>query len=161
MDREERAQIRRMVLECRRILESELDELLRLHGLLSDRKISVPSDRQETRSVIEEALNRESGDYAEARRRYLKHAAFTLLNRFLALRVSEATGLIKETVLTRPEYGDRSRRERDLADADPNLAVQPERLAHEALREAFAEMEEQIPILFRSTDPYALLLPRL
>lgn len=161
MTREERSQIRQMVLNCRRRLQEEFDQLLRQYGLLPDRKINVPPDRQEMRAKLDEALSRESSDYARARQRYLKHAVFTFLNRLIALRVAEANRLIAETVIPRPEYGDRSRRERDLADADPNLAVNPERLSHEALKQAYAEMRNHIPLLFRDDDPYALLLPRL
>ena len=165
MTREERGRIRQMVLACRQALEREFDDLLRLYGLMPDRALpagSLPSDRRGIREGLDDALRREySQDYTQARRRYLKHTAFTFLNRLLALRVAEANGLITETVIPRPEYGGRSQRERDLADEDPALATDPQRLAHEALRRAFAEMRGHIPLLFRDNDPYALLLPRL
>lgn len=162
MNREERNQIRQMVLTCRRLLqEEEFDQLLRLHGLLPDRKVNAPPDRGAMRAALDEALAREGPDYNLARPRYLKYAAFTFLNRLLALKAAEANGLIAETVATRPEYGNRSRREYDLADADPELAVSPERLAQEALKQAFAELRTHIPLLFQEDDPYALLLPRL
>lgn len=161
MNREDRAQIRQVVLECRRILEEEFDQLLRLHGLLPDRKVGVPPERETYRVIIDEALFRESADYSVARRRFIKYAAFTFLNRLIVLRLAEAHGLIPETVLTRPEYGDRSRRERDLADNDANLAVNPEKLTYEALKQAFFEMGAFIPLLFHKEDPYGLLMPRL
>ena len=165
MNREQRAQIRQVVLECRRLLEQEFDELLRLYGILPEHAMAperLPPERREVRERFDAALAREaSQDYSHARQRYLKHAAFTFLNRLLALRMAEASGLLVETVITRPEYGDRSRRERDLADFDPGLAVVPERLAHEALRQAFAEMRKSLPLLFQDDDPYALLLPHL
>lgn len=161
MNREDRSQIRQMVLTCRRLLQEEFDQLLRLHGLLPDRKVNAPPDRGAMRAALDEALAREGLDYNLARPRYLKYAAFTFLNRLLALKAAEANGLIAETVTTQPEYGNRSRREYDLADADPELAVSPERLAQEALKQAFAELRTHIPLLFREDDPYALLLPRL
>ncbi len=161
MDREDRARIRRTVLACRRLLEEEYDALLTLYGFLPERPVGVPEDRKEISERLREALGREGSEYREARRRYIKHAAFTFLNRLLALRVAEAHGLIPETVRTRPEFGDRSRRERDLADSDPDLALRSEGLAHTALREAFAEMRNFVPLLFAEEDPYALLLPRL
>ena len=163
LSREQRAQIRQAVLRCRQILTEEFDQLLRQHGILPERIISVPQDRQEVQRKLQEAISREASDFQEARKRYLKHAVFTFLNRLLALRVAEANGLIVETVATRPEYGDRSRRERDLSDEHPELATQPEKLAHEALRLAFSEMREKMNehLLFRSDSPYGILMPRL
>lgn len=161
MNREDRSRIRQVVLACRRILQEEYDQLLRLHGLLPDRRLNPPRGRQAVRAKLDEAVAREGSDYERARRRYIKHAAFTFLNRVLALRLAEVNGLIAETIIVRREYGDRSRRERDLLDVDPHLAMDPERLAHEALRRAFAEIRAHVPLLFREADPYALLLPRL
>jgi len=161
MDREERARVRQMVLSCRKVLEAELDELLRTHGLLPDQEVSVPPDRREVQVRLKEALKREANRYSEARKRFVRNSAFTLLNRLLCLRMAEEVELIAETVRPRPEYGGRSRRERDLADSNPQLGAQPEALSHEALRQAFLEMQEHIPLLFRPDDPYCLLLPRL
>lgn len=161
MNRQERAQIRQAVLESRRILEQEYDQLLRLHGLLPDKKIDAPPGRKETRAILDDVLSRESFDYNVARKRFIKYAAFTFLNRLLALLLAEAHRLTVETVFPRPEYGDRSRRERDLADMNPALAVSPEKLAHEAIKQAFDELGQFIPLLFSPEDPYGLLLPRL
>jgi len=163
LSREQRAQIRQAVLRCREILRDAFDQLLTYYGILPDRIVSVPQDRQEVQRRLQEAISREAADFREARERYLKHAVFTFLNRLLALRVAEANGLIVETVATRPEYGNRSRRERDLADAYPDLATQPEKLAQEALRLAFSEMREKMNehLLFRDDSPYAILMPRL
>jgi len=163
LSREQRAQIRQAALRCREILRDAFDQLLTYYGILPDRIVSVPQDRQEVQRRLQEAISREAADFREARERYLKHAVFTFLNRLLALRVAEANGLIVETVATRPEYGNRSRRERDLADAYPDLATQPEKLAQEALRLAFSEMREKMNehLLFRDDSPYAILMPRL
>jgi len=161
MNRQERAEIKRMVLACRKILEQELDELLRTYGLLPDRVVPVPEDRKEVKARLEEAIHREAEEYPTARIRYIRNAAFTLLNRLLCLRMAEEHGLITETVVTRPEYGGRSKRERDLADEEPELAANPEKLSQEALRRAFGEMRAHIPLLFRPDDPYGMLLPRL
>ncbi|MGY4706951.1 Eco57I restriction-modification methylase domain-containing protein [Candidatus Bipolaricaulota sp. J31] len=161
MNRQERAKIRQMVLACRKVLEQELDELLRMHGLLPERVVSVPGDRGEVQARLEEAIHREAKEYPAARERYIRNAAFTLLNRLICLRMAEEHGLITETVVARPEYGGRSKRERDLADEEPELAANPEKLSQEALRRAFGEMRAHIPLLFRPDDPYGLLLPRL
>jgi hypothetical protein len=109
---------------------------------------------------LDEAIEREGKSYPEARRRWLRHAAFTFLNRLLALRLAEAHGLIPETVVTRPQYGNRSLRERDLADHDPILGANPDRLWRRAWEDALAELD--IPLLSpRKEDPYSILTPRL
>ncbi|MEW6275259.1 MAG: DNA methyltransferase [Bacillota bacterium] len=163
MDREQRGRIRQLVLFCRQRLEQEFDELLRLHGLLPERALpagGLPGERLVRREELDWALLREGLPYHEARRRWLGHAAFTFLNRLFALRVAEVHGVIKETVITRPRYGNRSLRERDLVDADPALTADPAELARRALAEASAELA--IPLLFlHSGDPYSILDPRL
>lgn len=163
MNREERNSIRRMVLFCRRQLETEFDELLRLHGIFPDRTLpaeDIPRERIEKHAELTCSIERENLPPGEAKKRWILHAGFTYLNRLLALRVAEVNGLIKETIAVHPAYGNRSLRERDLADADPGLAMDPERLAVQALSEAFAELN--IPLLFqRESDPYSLLWPRL
>lgn len=163
MNREERAQISRAIFFCRDQLEAEFDQLLRLYGLLPDRILPadrLPGERREKHGQLVRALEREGLEYGAARRRWVTHAAFTFLNRLLALRVAEIHGLIKETVITRAQYGGRSLRERDLADADPALATAPEDLARAALREAAQELA--IPLLFSGEEgPYTLLEPRL
>lgn len=161
MDTSQRSQVRQMVLACRRVLVEEFDQLLCLFGLLPEKRLSAPPDRQAIRSRLDDALQREGGDYPKARQRYVRSAAYTFLNRLLALRLSEAHGLIVETIRTRPEYGDRSRRERDLADAQPEALVDPEAFIQRSLEEAYREVRAFIPLLFREDDPYALLTPRL
>jgi SAM-dependent methyltransferase len=161
MDKEQRDRIRPMVLACRKYLTEEFDRQLRLCGLLSDSKIDAPPQQQRIRLLLEEALNREGQDYSKARSRYIRSAAYTFLNRILALRVSEAHGLIVETIQTKPEYGDRSKRERDLADRESTLMANPELYVQKALQEAYNEASVYVPMLFREDDPYALLTPGL
>lgn len=163
MNREERGVIRQLVLNSRRLLEEEFEQLLRLYGLLPENSLpleKIPAKRREKREKLDRVLEREGLPYPEARRRWVRHAAFTFLNRLLALRVAEVHGLIRETVVTRPEYGNRSLRERDLADFYPELAADPQKLSYRALEEACAELA--VPLLFQTEgDPYSLLKPRL
>jgi hypothetical protein len=163
LKQEERAEIRRTVLYCRSVLEEEFDERLRLVGFLANRTLPadrLPADRREIRQQLDLAFERENLPYKEARQRWIRHRAFTFLNRVLALRVAEVHGLITETIIMRPEYGNRSLRERDLADADPVLAVDGAALARRAFGEACLELN--IPVLFVSSqEPYGLVEPSL
>ena len=122
LSKEQRRKIEGVVLRSRKLLEDEFDRLLRTYGLMPERAIErIAEEKQAVRRKLEVALKRESEDYDKARRRYVKYATFTFLNRILALRISEVHGLMKETVITRTEYGERSGRERDLLDMHPEL----------------------------------------
>ena len=162
LSKEQRRKIEGVVLRSRKLLEDEFDRLLRTYGLMPERAIErITEEKQAVRRKLEVALKRESEDYDKARRRYVKYAAFTFLNRILALRISEVHGLMKETVITRTEYGERSGRERDLLDMHPELISNPEELALRALKEAYEDIGKYIPYLFDPNDPYAILQPSL
>ncbi|OFV66968.1 MAG: type II restriction endonuclease [Candidatus Syntrophoarchaeum butanivorans] len=160
----QRRLIENVVLRCRKVLEEDFDRLLRIYGFTSEKVIEedkVSQDKLDIRKEIEAAIEREGKDYKIARRRYIKYCAFTFLNRILALRMAEVHGLIDETVIIRAEYGDRSKRERDLLDKNSELVSNPEGLAFKALEEAYKEMENYIPYLFDTNDPYSILRPSL
>lgn len=134
----------------------------------------IPLDRlrlddaaADVRTRIEAALEREAVGFSELMpgeatgrsvQRYVRGAAYTLINRFAALRAMEVRGLIDETVVPRPQYGDRSLREFRLARAAPGTS--PDEIRERALREAFAEAARELRSLFDPDDPYELLLPR-
>jgi len=77
------------------------------------------------------------------------------LNRVLALRVAEVHGLITETIIMRPEYGNRSLRERDLADADPVLAVDGASTGSTSVWRSLFRTEHPGVICFQSGTPMA------
>jgi len=160
----QRRLIENVVLKCRKVLEEDFDKLLRIYGFTPEKVIDedkISQDRLNTRKELEVALKREGKDYKKARRRYIKYCAFTFLNRILALRMAEVHGLIDETVITRAEYGNRSKRERDLLDENPGLASNLESLTFGALEEAYKEMEKHTPYLFDMNDPYSILRPSI
>lgn len=160
----QRRLIENVVLRCRKVLEEDFDKLLIVHGFTPEKIIDeskISQDKLNTRKLLEVAIEREGKDYKKARRRYIKYSAFTYLNRIIALRMAEVHGLIDETVVTRAEYGDRSKRERDLLDENPELVSNPEALAFKALEEAYKEMERYIPYLFDTNDPYSILRPSI
>lgn len=162
LSKEQRKKIEGVVLRSRKLLEDEFDRLLRTYGLMPEKAIErISQEKQDVRERLEIALRRESGDYDKARRRYVKYVAFTFFNRILALRISEVHELIKETVITKTEYGEGSRRERDLLDMHPELISNPEELAFRALEEAYEDVGKYITYLFDSNDPYAILRPSL
>lgn len=162
LSKEQRRKIAGVVLRSRKLLEDEFDRLLRTYGLMPEKAIErIAQEKRDVRERIEVALKRESESYDKARRRYVKYAAFTFFNRILALRISEVHELIKETVITKTEYGEGSRRERDLLDMHPELVSNPEELAFRALEDAYEDLGGCISHLFDLNDPYAILQPSL
>lgn len=97
-------------------------------------------------------------DPAEAVAAYLREAAFTTLNRFVALKMLEARGLVKECISRGPEsagfgeYGGLG-----LA---PGLASLPDRGYCLYLESLFDEIACEVGVLFDRSDPASLLWPR-
>jgi len=156
--------IENVILRCRRVLEEDFDKLLRVYGFTPEKVIEkdkISEDKLDRRKQLEIAIQREGKNYKKARKRYIKYCAFTFLNRLLALRMAEVHGLIDETVIIRADYGDRSRRERDLLDKFPELSANIVELIYRALDDAYTEMREYIPHLFDENDPYSILRPSI
>jgi hypothetical protein len=115
----------------------------------------------EIRKRIELAIKKElvgGLDKKEAVHRYIRHTAFTFLNRIAALRAMEVRDLIKkETIIQRSEYGGRSLREREIAEDNPSLSSYE--ILKSALIQAFKEVSEEIKILFDINSEYSILFP--
>ena len=100
MDKSQRDMLRGAVGQARRLLEQELqDQLEGSYNILPDGRIleSAPGDpivRARLLGVIEH--HRAGGaSPAEAIQRTLREAAFTVLNRFAALKMAERRGLVR------------------------------------------------------------------
>jgi hypothetical protein len=167
MDRPRRYNIRRVVNEARRLLEEEIAARLRYYGIRADgsgvdpaRLTHLSHADREVRRRLDQAIAKEQvGGLTrkQAVARYIRHVGFTYLNRFAALRAMEMRGLIKETVVPRPQYGGRSLRERDIAQANPNLSAAE--VLRASLEEAFREVGREIALLFDADDEYSLVFP--
>jgi hypothetical protein len=168
LDKERRNNLRKVIHECRKLLEDEITKRLAYYGIMADgqfldlAKLPHLTDQEwETRRRLEQAIEKEAlGKLtkSEAVKRYIHHVGFTYLNRFAALRAMEVRGLLKkETIIRRDEYGGRSLRERDIAESDPHLT--PEQVLKESLIEAFQEVGEEIKVLFDMNNEYSLVFP--
>jgi hypothetical protein len=171
------------VRQLRRDVEAAFADRLRMYGifpsctashihhtrdcyLLPIERLRSPDGDRHLREQLEAIIQREAIGYADlppseqtrlAVERYLYEAAATLFNRFAALRAMEARGLIEETIVRRPDFGGRSRREYLTAQSNPGAS--PQDILEAALRSGFHEASQHISILFDPSDPYALLLP--
>jgi len=168
LDRPRRYNLRRVVSEARRLIEDEIAKRLAYYGLRADgtslspdRLPHLTTDDREVRARIEAAIRKEQSDRldrAEATARYIRSVGFTYVNRFAALRAMEVRGFLRvETLVRRAEYGGRSLRERDIAEAQPGFS--PDEVLRRALEGACTEAGEQIGVLFDLTDEYSLVFP--
>jgi len=166
LEKARRNNLRRVIHECRKLLEDEISKRLAYYGVMADGSFldlaklpHLTSEGWSTRQRIEQAIEKEmlgKLTKSEAVKRYVHHVGFTYLNRFAALRAMEVRGLVKkETIVRRDEYGGRSLRERDIAESNPHLT--PEQALKESLIEAFQEVGEEIKVLFDMTNEYSLV----
>src|SRR3954452_20708404 len=115
------------VKEARKLVEDAFDRALVGLGLPKDRdpmaaeRLTNP-EKQKLRRAVDEVIARDRGaggmSHADARRRYLEHCAFTLVNRVAALRAMEARGFLPRSVVVQGvQYGGLSAWGRDLLEA--------------------------------------------
>jgi hypothetical protein len=167
MDKERRNNLRRVINQCRKILEEDVERRLAYYGIMadgtfleSDKLGHLNAEEIEVRKKIELAIQKElvgGLDKKEAVHRYIRHTAFTFLNRIAALRAMEVRDLIKETIIQRSEYGGRSLREREIAEANPSLS--PYEILKSTLIQAFKEVSQEIKILFDVNSEYSIVFP--
>jgi len=167
LDKERRNNLRRVINQCRKILEADVEKRLIYYGIIADGtfldldELKHLSDEDvETRKRIELAIEKElvgKLGRKEGVLRYIRHTAFTFLNRTAALRAMEVRGLIKETIVQKSEYGGRSLRERYVAEANPSLP--PYEILKTALIHAFKETSEEIKVLFDINSEYSIIFP--
>ena len=113
-DSQTRNKLQRMVGACRRLLADEFDDQLQgLYGIYAqdgrvlelEKITSLDDDHHQTATLLRDRINHltsgmasEKQPLAEAVRRVLREQAFTLLNRFAALRMAEERGFVQECV---------------------------------------------------------------
>src|SRR5208337_1815735 len=164
------------VKEARKIVEDAFDRALVGLGLPKDRdplpaeRLTNP-DKQKIRKAVDEVIarDREAGgmSYVDARRRYLEHCAFTLVNRVAALRAMEVRGFLPKSVIAQDaEYGGLSAWGRDILEAGSVEILGesiPVRTADEArwqaIRAACVAASRDVAIVFDLQDEYSVLVP--
>jgi hypothetical protein len=167
LDRERRNNLRRAINQCRKTLEADIEKRLIYYGMMTDGTFlgldelkHLKNEDVEARKRVELAIEKElvgKLSRREAIIRYIRHTAFTFLNRIAALRAMEVRGLIKETIVQRSEYGGRSLREREIAEANP--ALSPYEILKTAFVQAFKEIGEEIKVLFDMNSEYSIIFP--
>ena len=87
---------------------------------------------------------------------YLREAAFTALNRFVAIKMLEARELVQECV----SQGDQSAGFKEFIGLAPGLAQLPDRGYRLYIESLFDELAIHLRVLFSRRDPGSLLWPR-
>ena len=166
MDKDTRNRIQRATQDARALLEREYGEQLegvfdiRLDGTIAKEPGSHLDARQRvlrTKLVAAVEHVRAGGiGPAEAVGAYLREAAFTTLNRFVALKMLEARGLVQECI----SRGDQSPGFKEFTGLAPGLVQLPDHGYRLYIESIFDEVGREVRVLFDRRDPASLLWPR-
>jgi hypothetical protein len=167
MDKDTRNLIQRATLDARRLLEREYREQLEgTFDIMADSGAiaaqpgaHLDARQQFSRSKIVMAIRHERakcGGDAEAVQAYLREAAFTMLNRFAALKMMEARKIVLECV----SKGELSAGFREFTGLAPGLATLPDHGYRLYLECLFDEIGTELGVLFDRRDSASLLWPR-
>jgi hypothetical protein len=168
MDQTTRNHLQRATQDARRLLEAEFAAQLEgtYDSLPDGRILPEPGkhldDRQRLvrREIVEAIAHiraKEAGKTdAQAVDDYRREAAFTALNRFVALKMLEARGLVQQCVAK----GDQSGGFKEFIGLAPGLVDLPDKGYQLYLECLFDELGTEVRILFDRRDPASLLWPR-
>lgn len=163
---DERSDIRSTVLETRELIEDDLYRQLERYGVYEDERVELEQlghldayDKQ-VRRTIDAALDREleatEGDYQRSLKNYVREATKTYLNRLVALKAIEVRGLVTETLMERPEYGNRSEMIRTVDEVAGELTDQQDGGQSAALELAYTELTDEIGVIFEESEHTAI-----
>jgi hypothetical protein len=167
LDKTTRNAIERATQKMRHLLEDEFEaQLESTFDILADGRIAEHggphlSPRQAfERQVLVAAIDRKHAAGLkpdEAVADYLRDAAFTFLNRFVALKMLEARGLLQQCV----SRGSDSSGYAEFGGKAPGLPLLPDERGYRLYLESlFDELSTEIKVLFDRRDPAAILWPR-
>ncbi len=166
MDDKTRGAIQQATQDARQRLEQEYAEQLEgIFDIRQDGTIAAePGDHLDAeqrlirrRLVAAIAHQRpHAADNAEAVNAYLREAAFTTLNRFVALKMLEARKLVQECV----SKGEQSSGFKEFTGLAPGLVQLPDKGYRLYIESLFDEIGLEVRVLFDRRDPASLLWPR-
>jgi hypothetical protein len=162
LEKEQRNALRKAVETARRLLEQEVsDQLEGLFNILPSGEVLTggPGDPIVRAKLIEVIEHHRTGGAkpAEAAERLKREAAFTILNRFAALKMAEKRGLARECI----SRGLESAGIHELADVTPGLsAAFPDKGYRLLLECLMDELSLGLQGLFDRRGPTGLIWPR-
>jgi SAM-dependent methyltransferase len=181
MNDQQKRRLKAVTLAARHLLEGQVEEgtgtwkpgdleiVLRGYGVFRDRDW-LPVDRlshldtgqRALRSGLEEAIKAvqtEGQTSAEAAAQYLRECAYTWWNRLVALRAMEARGLMEEAIRVRDAYAGKSLRHYRFRSKHPERCEGEDEGLVAFLTECFAEVAQDLPLLFDPSSPLTLIAP--
>ncbi len=166
MDQETRNHIQHATQDARELLEGEYSKQLEgTYDILADGTIPeqpgehLDERKRLTRERLLEAIQHKIAggmDAADAVAEYRREAAFTTLNRFVALKMLEARELVQECV----SRGKRSSGFGEFTGLAPGLSDLPDDGYRLYIESLFDEIGREVGVLFDRRDPASLLWPR-
>lgn len=167
MDKDARNAIERATQQARKVLETDFaaqlegDFDVRWDGVVAARAGDHLSPRQafqRERIIAAIEHKRAAGMSAdEAAQDYLRDAAFTTLNRFVALKMLEARELLQECITK----GEESIGYREFCGMAPGLQLLSDSAGYRLYIESvFDELSTEVRVLFERRDPSSVLWPR-
>lgn len=169
MKPEQKKAVNRTILQCRAILERDIENRLITYGILIDEpwiekdKLSLSDEQEQIYKNLREAIGKEvKGGLSqkEALISYIREVTYTYLNRIAALRVMEVRGLMEEVLIQREEYGGRSYGHRNFFEIAREYckSQSDEGLAY-FISLIFNEIASDIGLLFNTDDEYSIIGP--
>ncbi len=166
MNKESRSAIERTTQKARRLLEQELaEQMAGTFGVMQDGCIdeeasgSLKQKQKRQRTVILAAIDhkRLSGmKPAQAVADYMRDAAFTILNRFVALKMLERRGLVQECI----SKGEASAGWAEFTSFAVGLRLPDGSGYRNYIESLFDELSTEIKVLFDRREPAGVLWPR-
>ena len=166
MDKQTRNLIQKATQDARNLLESEFGEQLEgVFDILPDGHIApspgghLTAEQRIIRQKIIAAIDHEKAgglSNAEAVGSYLREASFTYLNRFVALKMLEARGLVQECL----SKGEQSSGFKEFCGLAPGLGEFTDKGYRLYIESLFDELSTEIRVLFDRRDLSSLLWPR-
>lgn len=167
MDKDTRNAIERATQRARKLLEEDFAAQLEGHfdvhrdGEVAARPgghLSARQAFQRERIIAAIEHKRAAGmGAADAVRDYLRDAAFTALNRFVAIKMLEARDLVQECITK----GEQSAGYREFCGMAPGLPLLPDSAGYRLYIESlFDELSTEVKVLFDRRDPSSVLWPK-
>jgi len=149
------------------ILRGDLDRELERLGIAQDGTTApfdvlanpTPSERQAYRVAVTQLEACDKTQRASTRMEIVERAAYSWINRLLALRAMETRGLIEETLRNNPEYNGIPEALFILRQTDPGRASGADGGRWAVLEDACTAQATALPGLFALNDPATALRP--